>query len=113
MFHLNDPERKVVIGLAVLIFFGICLEGLFHRSPALNQALTFIDRSVSYSKVDLNRATAQELEALPFIGEFTAQRIIEYRRKHRRFRFVDELRTIKGIRPDNFSRFRDYLEVRP
>lgn len=48
-------------------------------------------------KVDLNRATAAELDALPGIGPVLAERIVAYRERHGGFRTVRDLRRVQGI----------------
>ena len=47
--------------------------------------------------VHLNTATVEQLDALPGLGPATAQKIVDYRRKHGSFRSVDELDAIPGI----------------
>lgn len=47
--------------------------------------------------IDLNRASAEELEQLPGVGPVLAQRIVEYRQQVGRFQSVDELRNVRGI----------------
>ena len=47
--------------------------------------------------VNINTATARELDALPGIGEVIAQRIIDYRNAHGPFGSVDELINVNGI----------------
>jgi len=49
--------------------------------------------------LDLNTATADELDALPGIGPVTAQKIIAYRTAHGPFHAVDELQGVSGIGP--------------
>jgi competence protein ComEA len=49
--------------------------------------------------VNLNSATAGELDGLPGIGPVLAQRIVEHRSQHGPFRSVDELDDVPGIGP--------------
>ncbi|PWK78575.1 competence protein ComEA [Lentzea atacamensis] len=49
------------------------------------------------SKLDLNAATAAELDALPGVGPVTAQRIVEHRTRKGPFASVDRLREVEGI----------------
>jgi competence protein ComEA len=48
-------------------------------------------------RLDLNRASADELEGLPGIGPNTAQRILEDRRTRGPFRKPSDLTRVKGI----------------
>jgi competence protein ComEA len=57
-------------------------------------------------KVDLNRATLEQLDALPGIGPVTAQRILDWRAKHGRFASVDQLREVEGIGERRFGQLR-------
>jgi len=47
--------------------------------------------------VNLNTATAEELERLPGIGEVTARKIIEYREQNGPFRRPEEIIIIEGF----------------
>ena len=48
-------------------------------------------------KIDLNRAEAWLLEALPGIGEVRAQAIIDYRCQHGQFNNIKEITKVEGI----------------
>jgi competence protein ComEA len=62
-------------------------------------------------KLDVNRATEQELEALPGIGPVLAERIVEYRQSRGAFRDVEQLRNVKGIGKKKFDRIRTLIGV--
>lgn len=47
--------------------------------------------------VNLNSATADQLDTLPGVGPATAAAILDYRREHGRFASVDELLEVRGI----------------
>lgn len=65
------------------------------------------------SQLDLNTATAQDLEALPGIGPVLAERIVEHRHLRGEFRDVAQLRNVKGIGKKKLDRIRTLIRVTP
>jgi competence protein ComEA len=59
--------------------------------------------------VDLNAATASELEALPGIGPATAAAIVEHRENQGPFASVDDLDAVRGIGPAKLAALRDLV----
>lgn len=50
-------------------------------------------------KVNLNTATAEELDGLPRVGPVLAQRIVDWRAEHGNFKAVEELDAVDGVGP--------------
>lgn len=61
--------------------------------------------------VDLNTATAEQLEALPGVGPATSKAILAYRSSHGRFRSVTELLEVPGIGPAKLEALRPLVKV--
>lgn len=61
--------------------------------------------------VNINTATAEELQTLPRIGPAMAQRIIAWRETHGGFRSVDELDAVPGIGPSMLENLRPLVTV--
>jgi len=64
-------------------------------------------------KVDLNRATAAELQQLPGVGDVLAQRMIEYRQTHGRYKRVEDLLQVKGIGAKRLEQLHMLVTVGP
>jgi competence protein ComEA len=63
--------------------------------------------------LNLNTATAAQLEALPGIGKATADRIVEYRQKSGGFKKVEDLMNVRGIGEKNFLKLKPLITVTP
>ena len=63
------------------------------------------------SKVDLNTATVDQLDALPGIGPATAKKIVDDRTQNGPFRSVDDLQRISGIGPKKVDSLKDLVTV--
>lgn len=67
--------------------------------------------SAMSAQLDLNTATAEQLDGLPGVGPVTAQRILSWRDAHGRFNSVDELQEVDGIGPKTFSQIAPHVRV--
>jgi competence protein ComEA len=61
--------------------------------------------------VNLNSATAEQLDTLDGVGPATAQKILEYRAQHGGFRSVDDLAQVSGIGPKRLEALRGRVVV--
>ena len=81
------------------------------RPPAAGPPATGPAPAPDGRRVDLNTATAAELEALPGIGPSLAGRIIEFRTSNGPFRSVDDVMLVRGIGPRTLEGFADLVTV--
>jgi competence protein ComEA len=63
--------------------------------------------------VNLNTASASDLEGLPGIGAKTAARIVEYRQKNGPFKKVEELMNVRGVGEKSFLKLKPQITVAP
>jgi competence protein ComEA len=69
------------------------------------------ESSVQPQKINLNKAEAWLLQALPEMGEARAQAIIDYRTRYGPFRSIKDLTKVKGIGSTTFERVKDLVTV--
>jgi len=61
--------------------------------------------------IDLNTATAKQLEQLPGIGKEIAQRIVNYRKDIGPFTSIHELMKVKGIGKRKLAKVKELLTI--
>lgn len=103
---------KSEYGLLILtVVFLLVISGVFWRAgpkPSSADYTVTTERTAagvtpaagpeaSAGRVNLNTASAEELQSLPGIGEVLAARIIEYREQSGPFACPEELMAVKGI----------------
>ncbi|RCW51332.1 ComEA family DNA-binding protein [Paenibacillus prosopidis] len=71
------------------------------------------EQHTSDAKLDINRATAAELDTLKGIGPSKAQAIIEDREKNGRFTTIDDLLRVNGIGEKLLSGIQESIVARP
>ena len=63
--------------------------------------------------INLNTATAAQLESLPGIGAKTALRIIDLRQKSGGFKKIEELMNVRGVGEKSFLKLKPLITVGP
>jgi comEA protein len=126
---MRDPRRSIqerglvlLIGLALLAS-GILLIAGTRGTPdvsslstdpvVLEDVLILIPQFVDVEPIDINHASAEELDLLPGIGPALAERIIVYRETHGLFGSVEELQDVSGIGPQTVDGLLDAAVAGP
>ena len=94
------PERLPVVNMARTVVDG---EQIVIGAQAAVGDATRAGQSSASHRIDLNAASAAELDALPGIGPVLAQRIVEYRDAHGPFTHTRDLLEVPGIGDAKFS----------
>lgn len=63
------------------------------------------------SKININTATVDELDALPGIGPALAQRIVDYRTQNGDFKTIEDIKKVRGIGDALFNQIKDLITV--
>ena len=116
---LTEKERVTltVLGTLALAALGILLWQR-HRSPLTIvaapepvQVAQWDAALASARHVDINTASAAELERLPGVGPTLAQRIVDYRSAHGPFQSPQDLQQVQGIGPKTYETLRAYTTI--
>ncbi len=67
--------------------------------------------TVPNGKINLNTASAAQLDTLPGIGSAYAGRIIEYRQNSGGFKTIEEIKNVKGIGEKTFEKIKELISV--
>jgi comEA protein len=102
----------VMSGVAVMVLALATLVGQAQGNGAMGRSAKAAKSTVS-SPVNLNTATATELQTLPNIGPAAAARIIEYRQKNGGFRKIEDLMNVKGIGEKSFLKLKPLITIVP
>ena len=65
----------------------------------------------SDGKLNLNKATKEELMTLPGVGASRAESIIQYRNENGGFKSIEEIMLISGIKEGLFEKIKDFIKV--
>jgi competence protein ComEA len=116
---MTRTERLILVVLAVLLALGAALRWRSRARPPVLEvsAGTAPPRPIrapappSAEVLDLNRASASALEALPGIGPGLAAAIVRYRTVHGPFRDPSEVLKVRGFGAARYARLRRRLSV--
>lgn len=103
---LQDGERLVVPSAEAIRKAD---SPVASRKP--RRASAQAQRPSAKRSVSLNRATVEELDALPGIGRTLAEEVLRYRQQKGRFRSLDELKEVPGIGERRFERLAPLLTL--
>ena len=103
---------KTNINLAELLEDGEKLDVPYIEggSPVLSTPLPEVVATTT-ELININTASAAELDTLPGIGPTTAQKIIDYRTQNGPFINPEDIINVSGIGPGTYERIKDLITV--
>ncbi len=132
MFTFNRNEQIILLMLCGILLVGVVVSYIDSKDPdripdfevrknavevpsreeaEVHQSTPSTGADGKGELIDINSATAKELERLPGIGPQIAGRIVAYREQHGAFKRVDDLTKVRGIGPKTLERLRPHLTM--
>jgi competence protein ComEA len=105
--------RTILVVAVFLVLTAFSSQSFAQTAATPPQASKPPKTTVAPASVNLNTATASELEALPGVGIAMAARIIEYRQKVGGFKKIEDLMNVKGIGEKMFLNLKPLIVVAP
>lgn len=96
-------RKLLVLYLICLVPLGSCSSRLVYDPPPQS--------AVAENPVNINTATADEIDKLPHIGRKTAEAIIAFRMENGPFRRPEHLMLIRGMSEKRFTEIRPFLRT--
>ena len=122
---MKNPDH-VLIGIALILLAIVVIYNGLYVAPAEEPettttvfttvattvaSTTAAETTTSNGKVNINTASATELETLKGIGPSKAQAIIDYRTEHGDFRSINDLLKVSGIGEKTLANIKDDICV--
>ena len=103
------PQILVCILVVALLAGGAYYSSRVSESAPKTVYSTSLEEAKTEAQkpllVNINTADAKELDELPEVGPSTAEKIVEYRRHHGKFKSVDELEEVRNYKNEGKLRF--------
>jgi comEA protein len=97
--------KKIVTSFAVfMLVFLACSQMVLAQSSQ--------DQKATGKVVNINTASATELETLPGIGPSLAKKIVEFRQKNGGFKSPSDLMAVQGIGEKKYEQLKNLISVK-
>ncbi len=111
IMNTKGPLILLVFVFATILIHAISFN---HKSEISNPnpKITFPEQKILiHGPLDINQATAKDLDAIPYIGPSLARRIIDYRQAYGAFQNLQKLVQVKGIGQRKLKIIEPYVVV--
>jgi comEA protein len=109
--HKEDSMFRTVLSIVAVASLLAAFPGNAAAAQTKASSRAAAAKPAASTTVNLNTASAGELEALPGIGAKTAARIVEYRQKNGPFKKIEELMNVRGVGEKNFLKLKPQITV--
>jgi competence ComEA-like helix-hairpin-helix protein len=109
MLNLTKQEKLVLAFLGFAALIGFAANLYFKKSCPFNNSFPSANPAESVARIDINKASQEQLDTLPGIGPVLSQRIVDFRQQNGLFKTLEDLRSIKGISPRLWQKIKGCL----
>jgi competence protein ComEA len=103
--------QKLLDGSSIVVPLKGQAGGTANGSSSASGSAGGAYSSAQSGKININQATAEQLDGLEGIGSTRAKAIVQYREQNGPFQSVDDLLQVKGIGPKLLEAIRDRITV--
>ncbi|MEY3214906.1 MAG: hypothetical protein RLZZ82_140 [Actinomycetota bacterium] len=86
-------------------------EQIYVDSTVVNSSGQRVSKKTPTGPININRATARQLDSLDGIGPVIAARIVEYRKVNGSFLSIDDLQKVSGIGAAKFAQIKSKVRI--
>lgn len=108
MFILTRQEKQALIFLLATVLIGCGISFTAKKIQRVGKTLS-LDKNTL--KIDLNKATIQDLQFRRILTKRIAAAVFEYRKAYGPFKDIDELKNVRGIKDARLERLKEIFYV--
>ena len=88
------------------------LKEVYGMTPELySQIEPYLQGAGTVKQININKATANEMKTHPYIKYKLADAIVKYRQQHRGYKAITDIKNIKILSEDNYTKLAPYLTL--
>ncbi|MBI3317047.1 MAG: helix-hairpin-helix domain-containing protein [Candidatus Omnitrophica bacterium] len=106
LYAFRDYTKRVAVLLLTVVAFSTATAGALLAAPK-NEA----KQDMAQTLVNVNTASAEELQEVRGIGPSLADRIIEFRSQNGKFQKVDDLINVRGIGEAKLQKIKNQISI--
>ena len=115
---IKKSEKLLIFAIAFLFICALAVVLYMRTNGCFNSAVSLSTESgetraiaLADGLLNINLATAEQLDQLPGINTKLSRQIVEYRRIHGTFQSPDELLNIPGVNQDTLVEITPYITI--
>lgn len=94
---------RMLIGILAVVAFAVVPAFAQEVQPAQPK------KPALEGKLNINTATAEQIDMLPGMSRKKAEAVVEYRNTNGKFKTLDDLMKVKGIKQRTIDKIKDYI----